>query len=67
MFIFMPYREAMQVWLISLFLCFREEKLKDVLQKEFPKGVDLVYESVGGEMFNTCINGLAQKVKHNVV
>lgn len=38
---------------------YRKEDIKLVLKKEFPKGVDLVYESVGGEMFNTCLNALA--------
>ncbi|KAL0365413.1 UNVERIFIED_CONTAM: Prostaglandin reductase-3 [Sesamum angustifolium] len=30
-----------------------------VLKNEFPKGVDIVYESVGGEMFDLCLNALA--------
>jgi NADPH-dependent curcumin reductase CurA len=30
-----------------------------VLKKEFPKGVDIIYESVGGDMFNLCLNALA--------
>ncbi|XP_006346421.1 uncharacterized protein [Solanum tuberosum] len=30
-----------------------------VLKKEFPKGTDIVYESVGGEMFDICLNALA--------
>lgn len=30
-----------------------------MLKKEFPKGIDIVYESVGGEMFNLCLNALA--------
>ncbi|XP_073010378.1 uncharacterized protein [Typha latifolia] len=38
---------------------YRNEKVKDVLKKEFPKGVDIVYESVGGEMFDLCLNALA--------
>lgn len=33
--------------------------LLQVLKKEFPKGVDIIYESVGGEMFNICLNALA--------
>lgn len=33
--------------------------LFQVLKKEFPKGVDIVYESVGGEMFDLCLNALA--------
>ncbi|KAI3769872.1 hypothetical protein L6452_00986 [Arctium lappa] len=38
---------------------YKEERIKDVLKKEFPKGVDIVYESVGGEMFDLCFNALA--------
>uniref|UniRef100_A0A0C9S9S3 TSA: Wollemia nobilis Ref_Wollemi_Transcript_6723_2396 transcribed RNA sequence n=1 Tax=Wollemia nobilis TaxID=56998 RepID=A0A0C9S9S3_9CONI len=38
---------------------YRKEDIKLVLKEEFPKGVDIVYESVGGEMFNTCLNALA--------
>jgi hypothetical protein len=36
-----------------------EESVKEVLKREYPKGVDLVYESVGGDMFETCLNALA--------
>ncbi|KAL2537386.1 ARP protein (REF) [Forsythia ovata] len=38
---------------------YKEENIKTVLKAEFPKGVDIVYESVGGEMFNLCLNALA--------
>ncbi|XP_024968645.1 probable quinone oxidoreductase isoform X2 [Cynara cardunculus var. scolymus] len=38
---------------------YKEEVIKNVLKKEFPKGVDIVYESVGGEMFDLCFNALA--------
>ncbi|KAJ9561030.1 hypothetical protein OSB04_006190 [Centaurea solstitialis] len=38
---------------------YKEETIKNVLKKEFPKGVDIVYESVGGEMFDVCFNALA--------
>ncbi|GJX01434.1 prostaglandin reductase-3 isoform X1 [Tanacetum coccineum] len=38
---------------------YREESIKNVLKKEFPKGVDIVYESVGGDMFDTCFDALA--------
>lgn len=30
-----------------------------VLKDEFPKGVDIIYESVGGDMFDLCLNALA--------
>ncbi|XP_067948550.1 prostaglandin reductase-3-like [Watersipora subatra] len=39
---------------------YQKENLGDVLRKEYPRGVDVVYESVGGEMFDTCVNNLAQ-------
>ncbi|KAL4555758.1 hypothetical protein LXL04_038386 [Taraxacum kok-saghyz] len=38
---------------------YKEESIKNVLKKEFPKGVDIVYESVGGDMFDLCFNALA--------
>ena len=38
---------------------YKEESLKEVLHKEYPKGIDVVFESVGGEMFTTCVNNLA--------
>lgn len=40
---------------------YREESLKDVLKTEYPKGVDIVFESVGGETFDTCLKALAVK------
>ncbi|CAM6102136.1 unnamed protein product [Calypogeia fissa] len=39
---------------------YQKENLKSVLKKEFPNGIDLIYESVGGEMFKTCLNALAK-------
>jgi NADPH-dependent curcumin reductase CurA len=40
---------------------YRKENVFDVLRKEYPKGVDLVFESVGGEMFETCVNNIAKR------
>lgn len=40
---------------------YRSEDLNKVLKKEYPKGVDLVYECVGGEMYETCVQNLALK------
>jgi len=40
---------------------YRKESLKQVLKSEYKAGVDLVYESVGGDMFNTALNALAYK------
>ncbi|GKV37990.1 hypothetical protein SLEP1_g45948 [Rubroshorea leprosula] len=38
---------------------YKVEDVKNVLKKEFPKGVDIIYESVGGDMFDLCLNALA--------
>lgn len=38
---------------------YKKESIKEVLKQEFPKGVDVIYESVGGQMFQTCMNALA--------
>ncbi|KAL0649313.1 hypothetical protein Bca4012_092004 [Brassica carinata] len=38
---------------------YKAEDIKTVLKKEFPKGVDIIYESVGGKMFDLCLNALA--------
>ncbi|EEF43705.1 prostaglandin reductase-3 [Ricinus communis] len=38
---------------------YKAENIKTVLKKEFPKGIDIIYESVGGDMFDLCLNALA--------
>lgn len=38
---------------------YKVEDIKTVLKKEFPKGIDIIYESVGGDMFDLCLNALA--------
>lgn len=38
---------------------YKKEDLKEILKTEYPKGVDVVYECVGGETFNTCVKNLA--------
>ncbi|TMW59287.1 hypothetical protein Poli38472_004356 [Pythium oligandrum] len=38
---------------------YNKEKLEDVLKAEYPKGVDLVFESVGGEMIKTAVDNIA--------
>ncbi|KAH6772664.1 ARP protein [Perilla frutescens var. hirtella] len=38
---------------------YKAENIKTVLKDEFPKGIDIIYESVGGEMFDLCLNALA--------
>ncbi|XP_005102006.3 prostaglandin reductase-3-like [Aplysia californica] len=39
---------------------YREEKLDEVLKKEYPKGVDVVYEGVGKEMFDAALKNIAE-------
>lgn len=38
---------------------YRRENVGDVLKAEYPRGVDLIYESVGREMFDACVDNLA--------
>ncbi|KAJ4847423.1 hypothetical protein Tsubulata_036301 [Turnera subulata] len=38
---------------------YKAEDIKTVLKKEFPKGIDIIYESVGGDMLDLCLNALA--------
>eukprot|EP00127_Corallochytrium_limacisporum_P005099 Clim_evm5s199 gene=Clim_evmTU5s199 len=40
---------------------YKKERLGDVLKREYPKGVDIVYESVGGQMFEDSVDNLAVK------
>ena len=46
---------------------YKKEALKDVLKREYPKGVDIVYESVGGALFDEGVRGLAQGGKLIVI
>lgn len=38
---------------------YKREDLRTLLKREYPEGVDVVYESVGGEVFNACVKNLA--------
>jgi prostaglandin reductase 3 len=40
---------------------YRKESLRDVLDAEYDKGVDIVFEGVGGEMYDTAVDHLAVK------
>lgn len=40
---------------------YKTENIAAVLKNEYPKGVDVVYESVGGEMYDLAIKSLAIK------
>ncbi|KAK3583298.1 hypothetical protein CHS0354_011189 [Potamilus streckersoni] len=38
---------------------YSKEDMRKVLAKEYPNGVDIVYESIGGDMFDIAVNSLA--------
>lgn len=38
---------------------YKEEDMTEVLKNEYPKGIDLVFEGVGGSMFDACLNNIA--------
>ena len=38
---------------------YKKEDIKSVLRQEYPKGVDVVYESIGGDLFDTCLKNLS--------
>ncbi len=40
---------------------YREEEVAPVLSDEYPDGIDLVYEAVGGELFDVCVEALARR------
>ncbi|XP_015272222.1 PREDICTED: zinc-binding alcohol dehydrogenase domain-containing protein 2 isoform X1 [Gekko japonicus] len=40
---------------------YKTENVTEVLKKDYPQGVDVVYESVGGKMFDMAVNSLAIK------
>lgn len=40
---------------------YKSENVASVIKKKIPEGVDVVYESIGGEMFDISVNSLATK------
>ncbi|KAL2084644.1 hypothetical protein ACEWY4_020162 [Coilia grayii] len=40
---------------------YKSEDLAATLRKEYPRGIDVVYESVGGSVFDLSVNALANK------
>ncbi|KAG2235922.1 hypothetical protein INT48_008225 [Thamnidium elegans] len=40
---------------------YKTEDFNAVLKKEYPRGVDIVYESVGGKFFDICLDNLASR------
>ncbi|KAI9249679.1 hypothetical protein BDA99DRAFT_541989 [Phascolomyces articulosus] len=43
---------------------YKKEDFKALLKKEYPKGVDIVFESVGGSFFITCLNSIEKTHGH---
>ncbi|MFP4097063.1 MAG: zinc-binding dehydrogenase [Cyclobacteriaceae bacterium] len=39
---------------------YKEEDVDQVLQNEYPDGINLIFENVGGQLFDTCLNHLAK-------
>ncbi|HKZ74861.1 MAG TPA: zinc-binding dehydrogenase [Steroidobacteraceae bacterium] len=40
---------------------YRAESLRDALAREYPRGLDIAYDSVGGELFDTLLDHLAMR------
>ena len=40
---------------------YRSENVRQVLKDEFPRGIDIAFESVGGELYDTALRSLAVK------
>ncbi|GFU37701.1 prostaglandin reductase-3 [Nephila pilipes] len=40
---------------------YKKEDLAEVLNKEFQSGVDIIWETIGGKVFETCVKNLATK------
>jgi prostaglandin reductase 3 len=40
---------------------YKEENLSQVLKAEYPKGIDIIFESVGGKQYDIALNALAVK------
>ncbi|KAG0747637.1 hypothetical protein G6F57_007566 [Rhizopus arrhizus] len=38
---------------------YKKEDFKEVMKREYPQGVDIVFESVGGKFFDICLKSLA--------
>ncbi|OBZ91692.1 Zinc-binding alcohol dehydrogenase domain-containing protein 2 [Choanephora cucurbitarum] len=38
---------------------YKKEDFKAVMKKEYPRGVDIIFESVGGQFFDICLKSLA--------
>ena len=46
---------------------YKEQNLREVLKASYPKGIDVVYESIGGNVFDACLSSLAVKGRMIVI
>lgn len=46
---------------------YRKEDINEVLQREYPKGINLVFECIGRKIFDVCVNNLAVRGRLIVV
>ncbi|KAI9264095.1 hypothetical protein BDA99DRAFT_508403 [Phascolomyces articulosus] len=46
---------------------YKKEDFKTILKKEYPKGVDIVFENVGGSSFTTCLNSIEKTHEHDPI
>ena len=51
----------------SLVIDYRENEWRDRLRQAHPNGVDMVFDTVGGDLFQQCFRSLAKKGRHLVV
>lgn len=42
---------------------YKKESINAVLKAEYPNGVDVVYESVGGDVFEDCVKNVAKRAR----
>lgn len=45
---------------------YNNESIDAVLKKEYPKGIDIAFETIGGEMFKTVFDNMAIRGRINV-
>ncbi|MEB3282237.1 MAG: zinc-binding dehydrogenase [Lyngbya sp.] len=46
---------------------YRKENVNEVLQREYPQGINLVFECIGRQIFDVCVNNLAVRGRLVVV
>jgi len=46
---------------------YKQERISAVLKQEYPKGVDIVFESVGGDQYDVALNALAVRGRMIVI